>query len=278
MNLTALQTFLAIVETGSLVRASERLNVTQSTVTARLKGLEEDLGQTLLHRQKSGVQLTSSGFKFKRYAEAMTDLWRQARQETSLPQGIEAVCNMGCHIDLWPGMGRRLFADIHRDHPTTALSAWPGEQADLDQWLGTGLIDAALTWRPTAHENLTSHALKSERLVLVSTQPESPMKFDPDYVYVDAGEAFGRQHAAAYTDAGTAKTTFGSAVWALDFLLDNGGSAYLPERLVEPHQAEGLLHLVVDAPVFPRTAFLVTNDAAAANWPWLAGLIDRLSA
>ena len=85
MNLSTLQTFLAIVETGSLVRASERIHVTQSTVTTRLKALEEELGQTLFHRQKSGARLTAAGARFKRYAEAMTDLWRQARQETSLP-------------------------------------------------------------------------------------------------------------------------------------------------------------------------------------------------
>ena len=34
MNIVSLQTFLAIVENGSLVRASHELNVTQSTVTA----------------------------------------------------------------------------------------------------------------------------------------------------------------------------------------------------------------------------------------------------
>ena len=53
MNITSLKTFLAIVETGSLVRASEKLHVTQSTVTARLKTLEDELGQILLTRQKS---------------------------------------------------------------------------------------------------------------------------------------------------------------------------------------------------------------------------------
>ena len=31
------------------------------------------------------------------------------------------------------------------------------------------------------------------------------------------------------------------------------------------------------APVFARTAFLITNDAAAANWPWLPELIEALS-
>ena len=53
MNLSNLQTFLEIVETGSLIRASENLNVTQSTITARLKTLEQELGQTLFLRRKS---------------------------------------------------------------------------------------------------------------------------------------------------------------------------------------------------------------------------------
>ncbi len=278
MNLTAFQTFLAIVESGSLVRASERLNVTQSTVTARLQGLESDLGQTLLHRQKSGVELTSSGFKFKRYAELMMELWRQARQETSLPKGVDTLFKIGCHMDLWPGLGQRLFDLIYRDHPTTALSAWPGEQTELDRWLGTGLVDAALTYRLTAHENQTIHALRTERLVLVSTQPGSPMRFDPSYVYVDAGEDFGRRHAAAYVDADTAKVSFGCAVWALEHLLEHGGSAYLPERLAEPHRTAGKLHGVPGAPVFTRDAYLITNDAAAAGWTWLPELVRRLCA
>lgn len=277
MNLSALQTFLAIVQTGSLVRASEHLNVTQSTVTARLKGLEEELGQTLLLRQKSGAELTSAGFKFKRHAEAMVEQWRQARQETSLPDGVEAVCNMGCHMDLWPVLGRRLFSEVFNAYPSIALSAWPGEHGELDQWLGTGLIDAALAYRATARETQTIHALRTEQLVLVSTREGSPMRFDPAYVYVDAGEDFGRRHAAAYADADTAKVSFGSAVWAIDHLLEHGGSAYLPESLCAEHRSSGRLFQVAGAPVFTRTAYLITNDTAAANWPWLPDLVKRLS-
>ena len=84
LNITGLQTFVSIVENGSLVRASEQLNVTQSTVTARLRTLEQEVGATLLHRQKSGVTLTASGTKLLGYAEIMIGLWHQARQETEL--------------------------------------------------------------------------------------------------------------------------------------------------------------------------------------------------
>ena len=47
MNISALKTFLTVVDLGNLNKAAERLNVTQSTVTARLDSLEEALGQRL---------------------------------------------------------------------------------------------------------------------------------------------------------------------------------------------------------------------------------------
>lgn len=269
MNLSTLKTFLAIVETGSLVRASEHLNVTQSTVTTRLKALETELGQTLIHRNRTPVALTATGLRFKRYAEAMTDLWQQARQETSLPVGVEGMCNLGCHMDLWPSLGQRAFAVFRSRHENAAISAWPGEQTQLDQWLGTGLVDVALSYRVGTHENQVTHTLEPEQLILVSTNPDSPVRFDPGYVYVDGGEEFARRHAASYADASIAQISFGSAVWGLQYILANGGTAYLPERLAQPHLAAGRLHLLAQAPTFSRNVYLITNNARAGEWSWL---------
>ena len=96
MNLSELRTFLTIVETGSLIRASERLNVTQSTVTARLKSLEEEVGQSLITRNKSGAVMTAAGVRLHRYADTIANLWQQARQETALPDGMAGTCNLAC--------------------------------------------------------------------------------------------------------------------------------------------------------------------------------------
>ena len=199
MNLPALQTFLAVVETGSLVRASERLHVTQSTVTARLKQLESELGQTLLVRQKSGAKLTAAGHRFVHYASVMTGLWRQAQQESALPEGVDGSCNLGCHPDLWPGLGESLVASIRKDRPRMALTVWPGERDALDARYGVGLVDAALTYQPGSYENQGISEMSPDRLALYSDRPNSPVIYDTekDYVYVDHGESFRRQHAEA---------------------------------------------------------------------------------
>ena len=275
MNIIGLKTFVSIVETGSLVRASEQLNVTQSTVTARLRTLEQELGATLLHRQKSGVTLTASGTKLLGYAEIMIGLWRQARQETAQPEGTESVCNFGCDPDLWPNLGKQMFDHVNDGNPRMALSVWPGDQAELYRKLSTGLLDLVLTYRLAAPGNQTIYRLPPDNLALYATEPGRPVRFDPGYVYVDQGAEFLTKHALAFSDAGTARVTFGSAIWALNYMLEKGGTAYLPRRLALPHLQAGRLFEMLEAPAFTRNIFLIVNPNAASRWAWMPGLVTK---
>lgn len=277
MNLHSLQTFIAIVETGSLVRASEQLNVTQSTVTARLRSLEDSLGQQLIKRQKSGAVLTAPGIRFKRYAEVMLHLWRQARQETSLPEGIDAMCNFACHNDLWATRGEPMVRCMHRQQASMALTIWQGSASEIERWLADGLIDIAVSHEATLHDQHHSLALAPEVLMLVSTRPDSPMRFDPGYIYVDAGEDFGHRHAEAYADADTARVTFNNANWALQHLTSVGGSAYLPANLCAPLLQSGRLYAVAQAPQFERPVFLNCSDKITADLPELAPMLAALA-
>ena len=275
MHLVELKTFLAIVETGSLVRASQRLNVTQSTVTARLKALELEIGQTLINRNKSGATLTAAGVRLQRYAETISDLWFQAQQEVSLPDAVSTVCNLGCHPDLWHGLGDRLFDFIRNNVSEAAISIWHGNEAVLSGWLDDGLVDIAITYSPNANQKQDMQKLYQDDLVLVSTDADSPLRFDPGYVFVEAGEEFGRDHAIAYADANTARLSFGNAQLGLDFILKNGGTAYLPHRMVQEQIGTGNLHIIGKAKRFSRTAYIVWNSSAHSSWPWFESAVSE---
>ena len=277
MNLVALKTFLAIVEVGHLNRAAELLNITQSTVNARLNGLEQALGQKLFHRRKSGAVLTSAGFRFERYAQLMTDLWRQAQQETALPAAIETVCNIGCHPDLWPVTGQQIFEQVKLSEANIATSVWPGDQQELERWLKNGLIDMALCYTSSLRDSWTAYSLAEDKLIQVSTRPRSLMRWDAGYIYVDSGEEFRRSHAAAYPDGDTPTVIFGSSVWALEYLLKTEGSAYLPERLVLPHINNETLFPVVGAVEFSRAVYLVVNDVSRQKWSWFSTMLNNLN-
>ena len=273
MNIVSLKTFLAIVETGSLVRASEKMNVTQSTVTARLRALEEEVGQALLRRNKSGATLTPAGTKLLRYAGIIVGLWRQARFETGLPAGTNSVCNFGCHIDLWPGYGKRFGFAIAQLETKMGLSILQGSREELEDWLGSGVVDVILTYEPGLRGNQTIHPLPAEEIVLYTTRIGSPIRHDPHYLYVEHGDEFSDRHAAIYSDADTARVTIGSAVWGLEYLLERGGSAYFSRDLVAVHLKSGALFEVEGAPVFLRKRYLVVNDEATGNWGWIEPLI-----
>ncbi len=268
---------MAIVETGSLVRASETLNVTQSTVTARLKSLETRLGQTLITRQKSGATPTPAGHRLSRYAQTISQLWKQAQVEIALPDAMSSVCNIGCDPDLWDGFTERMLDYIRRELPHVAISVWQGSQRDLNTWLRDDLIDIAIGYAPTSTQKEELIPSIVDQLILVSTDASSPIKFDPGYIYVEAGEEFGREHAEAYADANVARTSFGNAQMALNFLLHNGGSAYLPRRIAASYLQDNLLYELKDAPVFTRRTYIAINKNARAAWPWLDACLETIS-
>ena len=252
MNIAVLQTFLTILEAGSHVRASQHLNVTQSTITARLQNLEQELGQTLIKRDKSGVAPTAAGLRLKRYPETMTGLSQQARQDTGLSKSMNDICNIGCHVDLWPTLGRMFFEHVSAAASDVALSVWKGSVAEASNWLDNGLTDVSLNFAPGFKAGQRAVELAADRLMLVSTNREAPLRFDPGYVYVEAGDDFGRWHAAEYADADIARISFGSADLGLEHLLTVGGTAYLSQRLSQPLIDKGRLHKIKGAPEFER--------------------------
>ncbi|MEM7193859.1 MAG: LysR family transcriptional regulator [Pseudomonadota bacterium] len=266
MNLTNLKTFLAIVESGNLNRAAAQLNVTQSTVHARLNQLEQSLGQPLILRKKSGAEKTPAGYRFERYAQLMMDMWRQAQQETGLPSDVVGVGNFGCHVDLWPHRGRAFFEDWRRHHPQTALSAWPGEQVTLDRWMRSGMVDVAMSYTAALDDAWNVEQLRSESLIQVATTARARVRWDPAYIYVDLGESFRRDHAAEYGDSETPMVTFGSPQWALEHLLREGGSAYIPEPLAIPHIDSGKLFRVTGSATFSRPVYRLTNRDFDRRW------------
>ncbi len=277
MTLTELKTFLAIIETGSLVRASERLNVTQSTVTARLKSLEDTLGHALIYRNKSGATLTAAGVRLRTFASTISDLWRQAEQEVALPDGLSAMCNLACVPEIWPSLGEPFFNTLRLHFPEVAISVWVGSEDEVSQWLVNGKCDLAFSHSANlgAHQNQIK--LRAERLILVSSNPKTPVKGDPTYIYTEMGEVCGREHAIFYSDAGTARLSFNSAELGLRHLLNVGGSTYLPAQFAKPFIESGQLFEVANAPVFERPCYLVLNAKAQANWRWFDDCFQRFA-
>lgn len=257
MNLELLRTFAAVVDTGQFNRAAERLNVTQSTVSARIKELELQLGRPLLQRGKAGATLTSAGQQFLPHATAMLRVWRQAVQEISLPPNVRTVLSVGGQYSLWDRVVLRWMAWMRHTDPEVALRAEVNRPDELSRLLVEGALDIAVLYTPQARQGLNIEFLLEERLVLAATESSGMGPGRPGYVFVDWGEEFRAEHAAAFADAATPAVAVGLGAVALNFILEEGGAAYFPLRMVHDHFRSGRLYRLKSAPEFARPAFVV---------------------
>ncbi len=269
MNVNFLQTFLVVLETGNLNKAAERLNVTPSTVTARLDALEEALGCELLLRSRKGARMTRAGFELRPHAELLVNGWAQARKAINLPEGYSGLFSFACEFDLWHDAGMTWLYSSREANPGLAFEARPGRRAEIAAWLGTGITDAAMTHEPISAPGLASRVCVQQEIVQVTTLRKTKADWDPNYVYVDLGTDFRRQHALAFPTAKTASITFSTSSWALEHILRFGCSGYLPKGLVDPHLRKRSLRLVKGAPVFERTLYLVWREVGEVLFPWL---------
>ena len=85
MDVNLARTFLMVAETGSFIHAARKMNITQSTVSARIKSLEDQLGRPLFGRSKTGAALTAAGEQFQKHALALVRVWQHAQLEVGLP-------------------------------------------------------------------------------------------------------------------------------------------------------------------------------------------------
>ncbi len=70
----SLEAFWAVVQKGTVLEAAKIVNLTQTGVTQRIRGLEKQLGVTLFTRSRKGMRLTSEGESLLRYVQAARDL------------------------------------------------------------------------------------------------------------------------------------------------------------------------------------------------------------
>lgn len=258
------RTFLAVAAAGSFVAAAERLHVTQSTVSTRIRTLEQSLGCPLFVRNRAGAVLTDAGRRFQRHATILVRTVEQARHDVGLPRGARASVVVGARIGLWDGLLLDWLARQRRAMPDVSVRAEVGFEPDLMQGLIDGRIDIGVMYTPQRRPNLQLTALMDERLVLVqaagpgaSTGSAAAGRVPAGYVYVDWGPEFYAQHSASYPDMPGPSLSVNVGWLGLRHVLACGGSGYFPLRTVGALLDQGRLRRVPGAPDFVLPVWLV---------------------
>ncbi len=257
MDTELARTFLAVVSAGNFISAADRLHVTQSTVSARIHALEEQLGCTLFVRNKGGTTLTPAGRQFQKHAGTLVRTVEHARHDVGVPRGFRGALTVGGRFGLWEQLLLAWLPLMRETAPDISVRAEIGLEPDLMQGLVEGRLDIGVMYTPQSRPGLKVELLFEERLVLVSTGGDHAAGPGPGYVYIDWGPEFYAEHSASFPDFIGPALSANIGWLGLQHILANGGSGYFPKRLAQPYLDSGRLNPMPDAPQFALPAYIV---------------------
>ncbi|MBN9427526.1 MAG: LysR family transcriptional regulator [Burkholderiales bacterium] len=256
MDVELTRTFLEVAASGSFVAAAQRLHLTQTAVSARIRALEHHLGLPLFVRNKAGARLTPAGERFMRYATNLVQAWERAHHHVALPPGREAGISIGAESSLWHPLLADWLVWMHRVCPEVALRATVDSPAQLLEAVQDGALDLAVVYSPAQRPGLVCELLMDEKLILVTSSVDGAMQAS-QYVYVDWGPAFAANHDGAFPALANPPVSISLGPLALDYLLTVGGCGYFRAGAVRALLAEGRLKRVAGAPEFSHSAYAV---------------------
>lgn len=161
-----LQTFLAVIDSGSVRAAAERLHVTPPAISAAVGSLERELGAALFVKDGRGIVATPAGYTFAGYARTMLGLLDEASiavRDTETSRLRLGAVATAAEFVLPP-----LLAAFAQAHPTVELGLTVDSRDELFTALSHHEIDLVLAGRPPKGSGLVTRARRGTRLLVVA--------------------------------------------------------------------------------------------------------------
>lgn len=151
MNSEQIKTFISLARTRNFSRTAEELIIAQSTVSKRIRDLENEFGCPLFMRGAGGVFLTSAGKIFLAYAQQFSNIEEKAHTEIQYTELYGSHVILGTTYDYYDMHLYKKLHHIAHDYPDIAFQIKFGQTGALLQDLKRAVIDIAFTHHPLHH-------------------------------------------------------------------------------------------------------------------------------
>lgn len=190
MTLTELKYLIAVAEEQHFGRAAERSFVSQPSLSAAVKNIEDELGVRVFERSKRGVAVTPIGEEI--VAQARRTLEEAARIKTVAKQGknqLRGVLKLGVIHTIAPYLLPQLVAALRKLAPEMPLDIEENMTANLDRLLKAGEIDVAILALPYEGQGIAVEPLYDEEFqVLVPARHPLARRRNVPVEELDGGE------------------------------------------------------------------------------------------
>ena len=256
MQIELLETFLDLMETKSFNRTADRLNLKQSTVSARINTLEAVLGKRLFTRSRAGTQPTPAGYRLLDHARALRHQWNEARRSVASTGNFDQSMRIGIQHDLASNHIADWVAGFRAILPRAAFYIDLDFSNQMSVDLLAGELDLSILYTPKNMPDLHNELIGEVGYRLISSSARRIADIEPaSYIFTRFSPAFEKVHNPMMADLAEAPLSSGQNITVCGLLSSLGGSAYvLEESATEMVAAQGFDY-VEDAPRIPQGVY-----------------------
>lgn len=293
MLLAQIEGFVEIARQRNMRRAADALSISQPALTARLQGLEKELGASLFRRTHTGMVLTAAGRAFLPHADRAMDAIRSGG---SLVRELEHGVIGELALAVAPAVSAYVLPEIlvrfTQRHPDVRLLVQTGHSEDIVDLVARGEVELGIV-RELRDARVRSRPLYEDELLFVG-RPDHPFAvagavdvseirhaqlilFDRTSSYYDVTNALFRL--AGVVPRGVTEV---DNIEAAKRMVERGlGVALLPGTAVADSLSGGSLREIelVGAAAIRRRIVAVERPGTHAGRPFLDtmwGLLDRI--
>lgn len=167
MRISRYEVLIKVIELGSLTKAAEYFNYTQSAVSQIVNSLETELGMSLLNRNHSGVCLTTEGQQLLPYLRNISNSHHELSEKVFELLGMETglirigtFSSISCH---WLPTLIKGFKTIY---PNIQFELLQGDYSEIEAWIDDGVVDFGFVCLPSK-KGLETIFLKKDRMMVI---------------------------------------------------------------------------------------------------------------
>ncbi|KQL49102.1 LysR family transcriptional regulator [Brevibacillus choshinensis] len=289
MDFEQLRAFYTLAQTKNFTKAAEMLHLVQSTVTMRIKQLEEKVGKPLFIRDKRSVEITQAGLTLLPYAERILKLSHEALNEVAALQPYEDYLSIGSLNAIWTSTLEPILKEYHYRYPQIAISTRTGHSSDVIQYLLDNVIQIGIVYVPPSLPNFDVIPTWEDEVVLVSrpgctfitsTHIDSRELRRLPLIHMSWGPPFNEWIRQTLPRNYVPKLTVDKAELAIDLIKEGLGVSLMTRSAVKADLATGkLIEITITGNKPPKRSAYIVLPREKKNKPsvekWL-GLMKEL--
>ncbi len=170
MEIRNLKTFITVARLLNFRKSAEILNYAQSTVSAQVKILEEELGKPLFQRKGKTVNLTSAGKDLVQYAQKIVAIEEEAFSTVSKAKTPQGNLSLRIPQTLGTYFLPEILQEFYKIYPNTNFDVASCEYQSLPNELKSGITDLAFLLTDSVDfSELKTEFLGTVNLVMVGS-------------------------------------------------------------------------------------------------------------